>query len=119
VRFWPLVPWITSSSSLMVISLGRRQGSYSFLSLSGSTACSDFVSSAAACRSSSSLKREIALHVLAYSLRAGVRFLLQMFSVSLRLDVVRVIVGHTPYITIRTCLIFASAGNENLQYYCI
>jgi hypothetical protein len=65
------------------------------------------------------VKREIASHVLAYRLRVGVRFLLQMFSVFLRFDVVRVIVGHAPYIPIRTCLIVAFAGIENLQYHCI
>ena len=80
VRFWSLVPTFTASSSVMVISLGRRERPpLSFFLYQDLQIIQTFyLSSAAACRSISSMKLEIVLHVLAFRLRVGFRFRLQM-----------------------------------------
>jgi hypothetical protein len=127
-HFWTLVLWIIASSSVMVTSLERCEGLFSFLSSSGSATCPDSLSSAFAYRGSSTLKRDIALPLLVFRLLRcpsvsswGVKYssLSAKWRAFVRLDVVKVTVRLASWITTGTCITGAFDGHGYLQYYSI
>ena len=127
-RFWSLVLWIIASSSVMVTLLERYEGLFSFLSSSGSATCPDSLSSTFAYRGSSTLKRDIALPLLAFSLLRcpsvsswGVKCssVSAKWRAFVRIDVVKVTVRLASWITIRTCITVVFVGHRNPQYYSI